>query len=140
MSKVGDYGFSGSFILVIGQIEFICRSFYDLGNFSVMDMADIRIEVMLYLMVQTPCKPIHQLVFRVEIYRCEQLMYGPSILHGAIFIGHWGFGIVHNMGQLKDYAKNYPGHIVHHKETQKDFPPSNIHKDQWQYDPNGHVQ
>ena len=81
-----DDRFSGSFILVVRQIELLCGFFYDFRDFGIMHMTDVRKYVVFYLMVKATGEPVHNFVFRAKINSGEQLMYGPSIFHGTIFV------------------------------------------------------
>ena len=87
MFEVRNYGFSGSFIFVVGQIELLRRLFHNFGNFCVMDVADMRKNMVLHLMVQPPSEPVDDFVFGAEVHRGKQLVDSPGIFHATCFIG-----------------------------------------------------
>src|SRR5690606_2862933 len=103
MSEVRNYGFSGGFVLVIGQIELLCRLFHNFGNVCVVDVADVGEIMMFHLVVEPPGKPVDQFVLGAKVHRGEQLVDGPGVLHIARLIGKGGFRMVHDMGQLEDH-------------------------------------
>src|SRR5690606_39977681 len=102
MSEVRNYSFSGSFIFVVGQIKLSCRFFNNFCNFCVMYMTDVGKDMMFHLMVEPARKPIDYPVLGAKVYRSEQLVYGPGILHTAIFGGQGRFRIVHYVCQRSE--------------------------------------
>src|SRR5690606_26183839 len=51
MFEVRNYGFSGGFVFVVGQIEFLGRLFHNFGNFCVVDVADVGEYMVFHLVV-----------------------------------------------------------------------------------------
>ena len=68
MSEVRNYGFSGSFVLVVRQIKFMGRLFHNFGNFCVMDMADVGEDMVFHLVVEPTGEPVYNAVFGSEVY------------------------------------------------------------------------
>ena len=81
MSKVSNERFTRCFVFKIRQVEFLSRLLYDLRNIVVMDMTDVREDMMFYLMVQTSGEPIDDSVLGAKVHCSEQLVNSPSVLH-----------------------------------------------------------
>ena len=62
MPEMCNAGGPGGPVLVIWQLTFSCSLANDLRDLAVMDMADIRENMVLHLMVESPGKPVHDLV------------------------------------------------------------------------------
>ena len=104
MFEVRNYSFSGSFIFMVRQIELLGRLSHNFRDFCVVHVADVRKNMMLYLVVQSASKPIHDFVFGTEIDRGKQLVNGPGIFHGSSFIWKRRFGILNDVCQLENHA------------------------------------
>src|SRR6476620_6595199 len=57
-----DYGTAHGFEFMVWQIAFLCGFFYNFGDFAIMYMADVRVQMVFNLVVESPCKPIYNFV------------------------------------------------------------------------------
>src|SRR5690606_38277242 len=102
MSEVRNYSFSGSCIFVVGEIKLGCRFFNNFSDCCVMYMANVGKDVVFHLMVESARKPIDDPVFGTKVYRSEQLVDGPGILHTPVFRRQGRFRIVYYVCQLEN--------------------------------------
>ena len=52
-----------------------------------MNVADIRKNVVLHLVIQTACVPIYDLVICWKVNRGKKLVDGPGVFHGSSIVG-----------------------------------------------------
>ena len=74
-----------------------------------MNVADVRENVVLDLMVQSACVPVDQPVFRGKIYSREQLVDGPCIFDFAVFVRNRISSLIDHVGELEHDAQDEPG-------------------------------
>ena len=72
-------------VFVVRQIKFLGCSLYNSRYFSVVNVRDVRENVMFNLMIQSSCKPIDDSIFSGEIDSSSELMYRPGIFNGTRF-------------------------------------------------------
>jgi hypothetical protein len=133
--EVSHDGASHRFEFMVWQVAFGGGLLDDIGNFSVMDMADVREQMVLDLMVQSAGKPVDDFVFRRKVGRRIKLMDCPGVFDFAIFVGNGIRRFIYNVRQLEHDAQNQSCGVMHDEKSDKYFPPGYADND-WQYNPN----
>ena len=107
----------------VGKPEFL-RSLLNNGrDLAVVNVADVREQVMFNLKVQTSNVPVQDSIIVGEVRCCKELVDGPAVLHFALTIGHRIFRSVDDMRRLKDDCKNKSADVMHGQKAEQNLPP-----------------
>ena len=93
-------------VLVIRNAKLLCSFLYDEGDFSIMDMANIRKQMMLNLVVKPTDQPGEKLTAFSEVSSCLHLMNCPVVLHVSIFITYKKVSFFDDMSGLENQCEH----------------------------------
>src|SRR5579863_3119625 len=89
-------------IIVIGKAEQLALLSYYFAQGCIVDMTDLREEVMFYLEIQAACQPGNDLVPGSKVGSGPDLMDGPFGIYDLVrLVGHIERGLFDYMRQLK---------------------------------------
>ena len=132
IDKSTDHGL----VFIVRKIEFLSCVSDDIRDLLIMDMRNVRENMMLYLMVQASREEIHKFVVNGKVRSRIELMDCPGVLHHPVFVGLRHFCVRHDMGQLENDTEDHSRRVMHDEEPDQDLPPWDIHNQYGKYDPN----
>ncbi len=107
----------------VGNPKFLRSFLHDGSYFGQVDVAHLREQVVLNLMIQASAKPGEQTTSRAKIGCGQQLVgQGVDIEHGS-FLSRVVVMILHHMRRLKNDGKNEPSDNLHENPPKNDLEP-----------------
>src|SRR5690606_38679533 len=103
---------------VIWQIMLPGSLLNNFGNFSIMNMAYVRENMMFDLVIKPSGKPIYNFVLWSKVSGSVQLVYSPCVFYLIYIVGQGIGRFLNNMSKLKNNAKYKACSIVHNKKAQ----------------------
>ena len=98
--------------IMIRHAKFLCRLLNNGGNFRVMNVANVREQVMFDLKIQAACPPRQKPIAVRKICGRFHLVNSPSIINIAVGIGYGVFGFFYHVRQLENNRHSKPRNEV----------------------------
>ena len=120
-------------VVVIGEAEKRALFAHYFADGGVVDMADLRKEVMLYLKIQSPGQPGNDFVTGGEIGSGSDLMDRPFGIYALVgVVGYTKTGQLHHVRQLKYNRQGKPhDHVDDEKAYQPGLPTQHIYREEY---------
>lgn len=131
--EVAAYGIEERLMLVVRNVVFLRRCLDDGSNVPIMNVAYMREQMVLHLVVKPAYEPREKAAAVGEVGGRRQLVDGPIVLHAAIFIGMVERSLFDDVGGLEDERQDQTTNEMHDQEPDEELPPNDASKQQGEY-------
>src|SRR5688572_16680131 len=95
-------------------------------NFLVMNMTNIRKQMMFNLKIQSTNIPREKCTVIRKVCRGMQLVNSPAIIHFSVVVWHRKFCAIDDVSRLKNDRKNESCNVMHRHKSDQPLPPSDV--------------
>ncbi len=127
-------------IVDVGEVVIFGRVSNDFGNFRIMNVADVREQMMLYLEIQSPKEVTEHAIVCAEICRGVELKVRPGQIDFLFIVGFHKAGPLYDVRQHKDDGEGGALHKMCRQNAHEDIVPRQIHQHERQNQENGVIE